>query len=370
MSAGPDFAALGQVSAELLHDLQGTLGVLRDRAAHLVHELEAGVLPVQTARDNLRECEEVQGMVADVVAAVAGKRPPAPFYPAAVTEREVGRTLQRGSAVEIRLHTAVPRDLVVAGRESFLRRAVGNLLRNATRHATSRIEVDVLAHSADGVQIFVEDDGPGIPEEIRGSLFDAGVHGEHGGSGLGLASVRWAVQQLGGWVGVAEPAVLGGARFELWLPAARLTPESPPSPSFARSLEGRTVAVIDDDPAVRRTVQRLLERQGATVVAFGDEDIPPEGGWPALAAVRPDAVLLDLHLGAASGIALWHRLRATEPEIARRVAFFSGAGEWGSPDGALAETGRPTIQKGLGIAELVAEVDRLIRDAAVAGEPR
>jgi hypothetical protein len=79
-------------------------------------------------------------------------------------------------------------------------------------------------------------------------------------------------------------------------------------------------------------------------------------------------VLLDLHLGDASGVDVWHRMNACFPDMARRVAFFSGAAGWGEGDEAVEATGRPVIPKGMDIADFIAAVDGLVR-ACVAESP-
>jgi two-component system sensor histidine kinase MtrB len=97
---------------------------------------------------------------------------------------------------------------------------------NAATHAPSqttiwaRVEPD-----ADGVVIAVEDDGPGIPDELRESLFNAfergpSAHPKAPGMGLGLSLVARFAQQHGGRAWVQDRAG-GGASFRVWLPVVR-----------------------------------------------------------------------------------------------------------------------------------------------------
>jgi signal transduction histidine kinase len=72
--------------------------------------------------------------------------------------------------------------------------------------------------------LVVEDDGPGIPEELRNTLFDRFVRsGPDGGrgSGLGLAIVRAVAESHGGTVTLAPPSASGrtGTRFVIRIPA-------------------------------------------------------------------------------------------------------------------------------------------------------
>ena len=100
---------------------------------------------------------------------------------------------------------------------------VRNLVDNAARHADTALAVAVRDTGA-GVELTVEDDGQGIPEDQRERVFDRFVRLDEarardaGGSGLGLAIVREIVTAHGGTVVVSSSA-LGGARFVVRLPA-------------------------------------------------------------------------------------------------------------------------------------------------------
>ena len=111
----------------------------------------------------------------------------------------------------------------VDGDARLLDRAVGNLLRNAAKYAAH--EVLLAARRADGVlEIAVEDDGPGIPDEERERIFepfyrlDRSRDRATGGFGLGLSIARKAVALHGGTLRV-ERSGLGGARFVISVPA-------------------------------------------------------------------------------------------------------------------------------------------------------
>ena len=101
-------------------------------------------------------------------------------------------------------------------------RALQNLLRNAMRYCDRRIQVGVNV-TAQGCELWVDDDGIGIPEQERERIFepfyrlDRSRDRATGGFGLGLAISRRALQAQGGTLNV-EQSPLGGARFKLWLP--------------------------------------------------------------------------------------------------------------------------------------------------------
>ena len=106
-----------------------------------------------------------------------------------------------------------------------LRRAVGNLVDNAVRHARTRVEIAACVDHGQAV-ISVSDDGPGIPPADRERVFerftrlDDARQRSSGGAGLGLAIVRELITRAGGEVAltVAEPP--WHTRAELRLPLA------------------------------------------------------------------------------------------------------------------------------------------------------
>jgi len=113
-------------------------------------------------------------------------------------------------------------EVVVAVRPIAFKRAVGNLVGNALRHAdVVRITV---RRNRDTAEIMVDDDGPGIPEDQRREAFrafqrlDEARSQNAGGVGLGLAIVRDIARAHGGDVELLE-SPLGGLRAVLRLPA-------------------------------------------------------------------------------------------------------------------------------------------------------
>ena len=111
---------------------------------------------------------------------------------------------------------------VVAADPRLLARAVGNLLRNAQKYCERQVALS--ARRGDGIEIMVDDDGPGIPEAERDRIFepfyrlDRSRDRATGGFGLGLSIAHKAVALHGGTIRV-EASPLGGARFVITLPA-------------------------------------------------------------------------------------------------------------------------------------------------------
>ncbi|PQM46357.1 Sensor-type histidine kinase PrrB [Mycobacterium talmoniae] len=100
---------------------------------------------------------------------------------------------------------------------------IDNAIANAVKHGgATEIELNAVS-SADGVEITVDDNGTGIPENEREAVFERfsrGSTASHSGSGLGLALVAQQAELHGGTAGL-EDSPLGGTRLVLRLPGAR-----------------------------------------------------------------------------------------------------------------------------------------------------
>jgi signal transduction histidine kinase len=109
----------------------------------------------------------------------------------------------------------------------MMRRVLVNLVRNAVqairgnkRDGEARGRVVVRADPrADGVDLIVEDDGPGVPDVSRERVFDPYFTTKAEGTGLGLAIVKKIVVEHNGAISVRRSEALGGAAFVVSLPA-------------------------------------------------------------------------------------------------------------------------------------------------------
>jgi len=99
---------------------------------------------------------------------------------------------------------------------------LGNLVENAAKYGNGRVFVTVEKRKDGKVDLLVEDDGPGIPTELRDELFTRGKRLDttgKPGTGLGLAIVRDVAEIYGGSVALEESEDLGGLLARLTLPA-------------------------------------------------------------------------------------------------------------------------------------------------------
>ncbi|MGH2454650.1 MAG: PAS domain S-box protein [Candidatus Limnocylindria bacterium] len=174
------------------------------------------------------------------------------------------------------------------------------------------------------VVLSVTDTGSGMDEATRARLFEPFfTTKEQGkGTGLGLATVYGIVKQSGGHVWVySEPD--HGTVFKIYLPrvdiVAAAAAERPTSPrGDGRGTE--TVLIVEDDPAVRRFVQVVLESRGYRVIAATSAQDALEhvaGGSEAI-----DLLITDIVMPGMSGIELARRIAEVAPGL--KVLFASG----------------------------------------------
>jgi signal transduction histidine kinase len=111
----------------------------------------------------------------------------------------------------------------MVGLPAGLRLVIDNAIANAIKHGGAT-EIRLSAESSsDGVQITVDDNGAGVPEEERAAVFERfsrGSTASRSGSGLGLALVAQQAELHGGTAAL-EASPLGGARLVLRLPGPR-----------------------------------------------------------------------------------------------------------------------------------------------------
>ncbi|MFO0815197.1 MAG: PAS domain-containing protein [Gemmatales bacterium] len=126
--------------------------------------------------------------------------------------------------------------------------------------------------SGEYVFLEVEDNGTGIPAATLDKIFDPFFTTKFTGRGLGLASVRGIVRGHRGLIQV-ESSIGSGTRFRIILPVAssdtsEAVAVSPP-PAVAKVNQG-TILVVEDEPAVMRFIQFVLEQAGYVVVTGVD----------------------------------------------------------------------------------------------------
>ncbi len=207
--------------ADASHELRTPLTAVLANLELLEEELSGDQR--DTAAAALRSTQRMRRLVADLLLlarADAGRE--APRVPVDLSQVVVEAAAELEPVTgEHRIGVSASPGTVVEGAHDELHRLALNLMDNAVKHTDPGTPIRVsVERVASGVVIIVEDEGPGVPEDIAPRIFDRFVRGSSdrgGSSGLGLSIVRAVAETHGGTV-VLEPSKTG-ARFVVRLPA-------------------------------------------------------------------------------------------------------------------------------------------------------
>ncbi|MDB5919759.1 MAG: hypothetical protein JWR40_3993 [Massilia sp.] len=212
-----------------------------------------------------------------------------------------------------------PAPAFVMGDDKRLVQVVANLLNNAAKY-TPRGGKLALGVACDGTnaRITVSDDGIGMAPDTLGKAFELFSQAARssdratGGLGLGLALVKSLVERHHGAVSGQSGGKGRGSEFVITLPLLATQAQAQVAASHAEGPDGASVdgalclLIVDDNRDAAETLGMYLGAMGHDIhVAFGGAD-----ALARVAAIRPDACLLDVGLPDMNGYELARRLRA------------------------------------------------------------
>ena len=222
----------------------------RDVARRIAHEIRNPLTPIQLSTERLkrrygnvvndedgvfdrcietilRQVNDIGRMVEEFSNFARMPKPSvAPFDMRALLEKVSFSQSVVSPEVQVEFETNLY-DAQYMGDDRLLGQAFGNLVKNAAEaiagmpedaEVSGQIRI-VLSEADNGLEIFVEDNGPGFPDETRERLLEPYVTNRQGGTGLGLAIVNRIVADHGGSVSLQNRIDgLRGARVRVWLP--------------------------------------------------------------------------------------------------------------------------------------------------------
>lgn len=210
---------LARMAAMAAHEIRNPLGIIRG-AVELVRARSGATLSAPDQRalgDALGEVERLRRLTEDLLDVA---REPAmssePFDLADVAGRAARSVAPAFPDLEVRLESP---PLPVVGDAVRLHQVLLNLLQNAAQSGARLVRLRGNVEGGEA-RVRVEDDGPGIPADIRARLFSPFASGRAGGRGLGLAIARRIIVRHGGRLALVEEE-RRGATFELTLPLDR-----------------------------------------------------------------------------------------------------------------------------------------------------
>ncbi len=287
----------------------------------------------------------------------------------------VGSTLElrsyslRTSNVNVELDLASDLPDTVADAQQ-MQQVLLNLVVNAeaamkSAHGGGRLTVRT-RRAGDCVQMIVADDGPGIPAGLQERIFDPFFTtkkvGE--GSGLGLSICHGIVSEHHGTITVRD-APGGGAEFCVEIPVVAARPAAEPAATEARTRSaagqsGGRVLVVDDEPAVRRLLEKILSCEGHRVESAADG----RAGFERILSGEYDVVLLDVRMPGMSGVDVHERVRRDQPGLERRIVFMTGDVMAAETQDLITRTGARCVTKPFDVPEVLALVRDLVRSRA------
>jgi len=218
-------ADLGQMAATLAHEIRNPLGAVKGLTQVTREQIPADHGAQAHLQTVVGETERLERLVDDLLRFA---RPPRVLE---ISRFDLADALQRVRETLLVAHpdTPIEVDLAAAGDDERLwirsdpdglRQVLLNVLLNAVQATPGGGAVRVAARPLDGargIEVNVEDDGPGLRGRDPEELFSPFATTKTRGSGLGLAVSRQIVEQLGGTIRIADRPE-GGARCTITLP--------------------------------------------------------------------------------------------------------------------------------------------------------
>ncbi|MGB8923915.1 MAG: ATP-binding protein [Pseudomonas sp.] len=212
----------------------------------------------------------------------------------------------------------------------------------------------------DYVMLSVTDNGSGMPQSVINRAFDPFFTTKPigQGTGLGLSMIYGFSKQSRGHVSI-DSEIDQGTTVKLYLPRFRGEElEHPVSDAqqAPEALDGETVLIVEDDPAVRVLVSAVLSELGYAFVEASDAD----GAVPILnSAQRIDLLISDVGLPGMNGRQLAEIGRQYRPGL--KVLFITGYAEHAAVRGGFLDPGMQMITKPFTFDLLTAKVREMIR---------
>jgi signal transduction histidine kinase len=198
-------AAIGQISASIVHDLRNSLFVMSSATSLLKGRASQDNPSCRDCINHIcRELDATRRLVGNLMEMARVKEPRKEKVDLGEAAREAFDPLQYGRSVCLQMDLD-PQPFVTAADPVQLRQVLGNLLANAFEATPDGGHVRLRAFREGSLDtVVLEDDGAGIPAEVRDQVFEPLVSTKPKGTGLGLAICRQIVERHGGTIELVD----------------------------------------------------------------------------------------------------------------------------------------------------------------------
>ena len=359
-------AALGQTISGVAHELNNPLATILTWAERLSQRTNLEESMRRGLGTILSESERAARIVRNLLT-FARKRP---TTRALVDINQVVRETLALRAYEQRVNNIAVIDALAAGLPQIfadghqIQQVLLNLIINGEQAMLQTNGRGVLVvrtwHDADQESVIAEinDDGPGIAEEVQPKIFDPFFTTKEVGKGTGLGlTVAYAiVQEHGGRIRL-ESRPGSGASFYVELPITGAALAPAPMTRGPLTLSAKThgdasILIVDDETALAIAVMDMLRDAGFVVDHAAD-------GEEALLKVNQqtfDLVICDLKMPRLDGKAFYRSLSAAVPDLARHVIFVTGDVAGTDAETFLLESGCKWLAKPFRLGDLLRAV--------------
>jgi two-component system cell cycle sensor histidine kinase/response regulator CckA len=362
-------AALGQTISGVAHELNNPLATILSWAERLSDKMTPDSSLRRGLETILSESERAARIVRNLLT-FARKRQ---TTRAMVDINQVVRETLALRSYEQRVTNIMVIDALAAGLPQVfadghqVQQVLLNLVINAEQAMLSAHGRGILVvrswHDAEHESVVLEinDDGPGIPEELQPKIFDPFFTTKEVGKGTGLGlTVAYAiVQEHGGRIRLESKAAgAPGASFYVELPVTggRLAnaPVIHARQAAVQAVAGASILLVEDETALATAVTEALKDAGYVVERASN-------GEEALTRVKGasfDLVVCDLKMPRLDGQSFYRRLAEADHSLARRVIFVTGDIAGTEAEKFLQESGCRWLAKPFRLADLL----RAVRD--------
>ena len=210
-------AAVGRLAAGMAHEIRNPLASISGSVQLLMEAEHAQPEDLHLMEIVVKEADRLNGLLTDFLGFARPKQPSKESVDvASILDQLVAMLATDPRFKRIKIVQNYSEELKLNLDQGQILQTLWDLAINSTEAMHGEGQLVFSIDPGETPAIIVEDSGPGIPDEIKGRIFEPFFSTKEGGTGLGLASVYSVIESHGGMVTVDE-GTIGGARFTLRL---------------------------------------------------------------------------------------------------------------------------------------------------------